>query len=374
MALDHYVSQVHLKNFYSPVTGRLFALRKSDLKRFQPRSRDVCRIEDGSTNAYLNNDRAIEEFLRDIEPKYNVALALLRRRDINKECIHVVAGFAAYVACCAPAAMRIHAEPLKGTLEATARLLDRQGLFGKAPPSLGNKSMTELLAEGIVHFDVDHRYPQALGISSIKERLSDWGNSYWEILHNEEPDTQFLTSDFPVAIELRPDHAVNTIVPLAPVLAVRIVPDVQRARAEQDLSFTHFRHRHRILGRQEAIQINRLIVKCAEDIVFSHDERNWIAGFVAKHRRCRIEAVVDIIPDGPGFMVLPRKKIVERRSAGTQSSQRPQSSTICRAVGRKGAFAAESCSTRSSSAAIPAASPIWSGFWRSGAARTTPKS
>ena len=37
-----------------------------------------------------------------------------------------------------------------------------------------------------------------------------------------------------------------------------------------------------------------------------------------------------------------------------------------RAVGRKGAFAAESCSTRSSSAAIPAASPIWNGFWRSG--------
>jgi hypothetical protein len=48
--------------------------------------------------------------------------------------------------------MRIHAEPLKGTLEATARLLDAQGLFGRAPASLGNKSMTELLAEGTVHF------------------------------------------------------------------------------------------------------------------------------------------------------------------------------------------------------------------------------
>jgi hypothetical protein len=60
--------------------------------------------------------------------------------------------FAAYVASCAPAAVRIHAEPLKGTLEATARLLDAQGLFGRAPASLGNKSMTELLAEGTVHF------------------------------------------------------------------------------------------------------------------------------------------------------------------------------------------------------------------------------
>jgi Protein of unknown function (DUF4238) len=316
MPLDHYVSQVHLKNFYSPITNRLFAFRKSDLKFFQPRSQDVCRIEDGSANAYLNNDRAIEEFLQDIEPKYNAMLASLRRREINRECIHTAAGFAAYIACCAPAAMRIHAEPLKGTLEATARLLDRRGLLTKAPPGLGNKSITELLDEGIIHFDVDHKYPQALGISSIKERLSDWGNSYWEILHNEEPDTQFLTSDFPLAIEPRPDNAVNTIVPLAPVLAIRIIPDVQRAPAVRDLSFTHFRHRHRILGRQAAIQINRLVVKCAEDIVFSHDERNWIAGFVAKHRRCRIEAAVDLIPDGPGFMVLPRKKIVARRSAG----------------------------------------------------------
>jgi hypothetical protein len=54
MALDHYVSQVHLKNFYSPaLNGMMYAIRKSDLKRFQTRSKNVCRIEEGSTNAYL---------------------------------------------------------------------------------------------------------------------------------------------------------------------------------------------------------------------------------------------------------------------------------------------------------------------------------
>ena len=149
---------------------KIFALRKSDLKHFQPRSKDVCRTEDGSTNAYLNNDRAIEEFLRSIEPKYNAALAELRRREINSECIRTVAGFAAYVASCAPAAMRIHTEPLKGTLEATARLLDAQGLFGRGQASLGNKSMTELLAEGTVHFSYPLRQflQQRLGILQVK--------------------------------------------------------------------------------------------------------------------------------------------------------------------------------------------------------------
>jgi hypothetical protein len=34
MALDHYISQVHLKNFYSPAPdGLMYAMGKSDLKR-----------------------------------------------------------------------------------------------------------------------------------------------------------------------------------------------------------------------------------------------------------------------------------------------------------------------------------------------------
>ncbi len=43
MPLDHYIPQVHLKNFYSPVLGdRMYATRKSDLKSFTPNSKSVC--------------------------------------------------------------------------------------------------------------------------------------------------------------------------------------------------------------------------------------------------------------------------------------------------------------------------------------------
>lgn len=52
MALDHYVSQVHLRSFYSPALGDLMhATRKSDLKQFCCNSKSVCRIEGGSSNA-----------------------------------------------------------------------------------------------------------------------------------------------------------------------------------------------------------------------------------------------------------------------------------------------------------------------------------
>ncbi len=38
-----------------------------------PNFESVCRIEDGSTHAYLKEDRLIQEFLKTIEPKYNAA-------------------------------------------------------------------------------------------------------------------------------------------------------------------------------------------------------------------------------------------------------------------------------------------------------------
>jgi hypothetical protein len=71
MPLDHYVSQVHLKNFYAPALGELMhAFRKSDSKQFSTKAPDVCRITDHNTNPFLQHPRVIEEFLKTVEPKY----------------------------------------------------------------------------------------------------------------------------------------------------------------------------------------------------------------------------------------------------------------------------------------------------------------
>jgi hypothetical protein len=194
MLLDHYVSQVHLKNFNSVLGNRLYAIRKSDLKPFTPRAEDICRTEEGNTNPYLAEARAIEEFLKPIEPKYNASLTKVRENAIDIETIYTIAGFVAYIVTWSPAAMRIGAGPLKSNLESSAALLDAQGLFEKAPASLGGKSLTELLQDGTVNFKVDQKYPQALGISAIAHHVSVFGNSTWQILRNTEPDNPFFTS------------------------------------------------------------------------------------------------------------------------------------------------------------------------------------
>jgi hypothetical protein len=65
MPLDHYVSQVHLRQFYSPALDgkQMYGFRKRDGHVFPRSSKDVCRVQDGSTNEYLLKDRIIEEFL-----------------------------------------------------------------------------------------------------------------------------------------------------------------------------------------------------------------------------------------------------------------------------------------------------------------------
>jgi hypothetical protein len=314
MPLDHYVSQVHLKNFYSPALDNLmYAIRKSDLKTFRCNSQSVCRIEDGSTNAYLINDRAIEEFLLGVEPKYNASVAKLRDDKIDNECIYAIAGFVAYVASCSPAAMRIHAAPLKSLVESEAAILDKQGVIEKSPPSLGGKSISELLADGTVHVTVDPKYPQALGISNVMSNVSVFGNAQWEILRNNDAHSPFFTSDFPVAIEPTDDPRILAkLVPLTPDLAVRIIPRIEMSGADLDLSFAKFGHSRRALERQEILEINRLLVRCAEDTVFYRDDQKWIVPFVIKNRHYRIETKVSRLPHGTGFAVVSSQRIVSR--------------------------------------------------------------
>jgi hypothetical protein len=315
MPLDHYVSQVHLKNFYSPALDALmYAIRKSDLKKFKCNSQSVCRIENNSTNTYLTKDRAIEEFLLGVEPRYNAAVAKLRNDKIDQECIQVIAGFLSYLTCCCPAAMRVHSGPMQKMVESTAAIIDAQGVLEKSPPSLGGKSLSELLKDGAVRINVDPKYPQAIGISNIIERVSIFGNAEWEILHNADPDSPFFTSDYPVAIESTSDPRVQSkLTPLTPTLALRITPKVEMSGAKLDFSFTRFSQRQLHLKRQEVLNANRLIVQCAEDIVFYRDDHAWIDKLVEKNRYHRIEAVTSRLPHGTGYMLLSTQKIVARR-------------------------------------------------------------
>jgi hypothetical protein len=313
LALDHYVSQVHLRNFYSSELGgkKMFAIRKRDLKQFICGSEDVCRLPDGNTNDYLVEPRAVEEFLRYVEPYYNSSVAKLRAETVDPDAIFVIAGFISYVMSCAPAAMRLHSGPLQRMVEAEAAIYDQAGLFPPAPPELGGKTLSELLADGTVQVQIDGKYPQAMGVASVLDRVRLFGNSDWDIVINNHVGSPFFTSDFPTAIEQSsaPD-IVNRVVPLAPDLAVRILPTRDEKRRQGDMTFPHFRYRFVKATKAEVRAINELVVRCAEEHVFSPHQAEWVLPFVQKNASYRAETVRDRIPSGDGYFLLSTMRAV----------------------------------------------------------------
>jgi hypothetical protein len=312
MPLDHYISQVYLKKFYSPALGNhMYAIRKIDLKAFTPRSEDVCRIMDGSTNAYLREDRAIEDFLKSIEPNYNAALGKLIAGKIDNECIYTIAGLIAYVVCCSPTGMRIHSSPLKSSVEVTATMIDAQGLIPPAPAVLGGARLSELLRDGAVKVTIDPKYPQAIGINLILKITATFGNFKWEILRNDFDDTPFFTSDFPVAIEKTNDpRNLNRIVPLAPNLALRIVPDLRLDRDRSNFSFANFSSCSLKLRHNDVVKLNSSIVRCAEETVFYRDDLPWVRPFVAKNRHYRIEPQTRRLTTPTGALLIFTQAVV----------------------------------------------------------------
>lgn len=316
MALDHYVSQVHLRNFYSTDFDKklMHAFRKSDGATFTPKSQDVCRLDEGNTNQYLEDPRLVETFLKDVEPYYNRSVDSLRKGEIDGDVAFAISGFVAYVASCSPTAMRMSSSVAEAMLTATAKVLDNHGEIDSAPDNLGASTLTELLDTGKVRFDVDSYYPQAVAVSNIYEKVMVFGNSKWEILVAPSEIGAFFSSDYPIAIEAVTSGYPNKLIPLAPDLCLRIFPSHKRFRREDELDFGGLEFRRLSVSHRQITDINRLIVRCAEDLVFSCHNERWVRPFVAKNARYRLEASISSVgPIGDGVMIANQE--IRRRTS-----------------------------------------------------------
>lgn len=302
----------------------MHAFRKTDGKTFPCGSEDVCRIAEGNTNTYLSEPRLIEDFVKLVEPKYNWACAVFERGEVDPDAVFVIAGFVAFVMCCSPTGMRLGSAPHEARLPIEAALMERVGLIEPPPPELGGKTLTELLADGDIVFDVDSRFPQAIGISNIVRNVTAFGNFYWDILLNEHADSPFFTSDFPVAVEASRDpRIVNRVIPLTPNLAVRICPRLELSGKQLGPTFEHFSYQVLKPSRQEVIALNRTIVRSAEKLVFYPLSAPWVAGFVRKHSVYEVEIETTNFPRGTGFLSVSRTVVRQRPSSPNQYPPKP---------------------------------------------------
>jgi hypothetical protein len=88
----------------------------------------------------------------------------------------------------------------------------------------------------------------------------------------------FFTSDFPIALEKSNDpRIIHKIIPLSPCLALRIIPNITK---QYDRNFSSNSFTLKNCTRQEAIKLNQLLIKSAENFLFYQNKQDWILKFV----------------------------------------------------------------------------------------------
>lgn len=292
----------------------MHAIKKSDLKYFTPNSDSVCRIELGNSNPFLDEERIIEEFLKTVEPYYNHAVDEILNKNFEKDVLYTIAGFVAYVQTCSPTGIRISKKHLEAMVEYAGKIFDQKGEITPFPKELGGKTFTELLDEKIINVKVDPKYSQALGIVEIIKNLSFFANCHWDIIINEHNDSPFFTSDFPIGFELSRDPLIiNKIFPLRPQIAIRIKPHMNIDTQKPDYNFSEFRYRFVKPKRNEIVELNRLLVRCAENMVFFHKYFDWIFPFIKKNSNYYIEPHIYEVPAGESQYNFYTSRVVKKK-------------------------------------------------------------
>ncbi|WP_275788233.1 DUF4238 domain-containing protein [Pararhizobium gei] len=275
----------------------MHAINKWTLAQFECDSYSQCRLKDGSTNEHLEEPRAIELFLKDIEPRYNNTLKLIRKREIDREAVYTIAGLISYIEGCSPAGVRIAKSIVEKSIEALGSLIAAKNINPESP-HLAQLDLTDD-ALRVIKAQVGHKYAHSFGITKLIERLHLLANSQWDFIFSKPSDSTFFTSDFPVAIEASDDEPRfnDRIFPLAPDIAVRI-----RINIDYDYdgikNFNFFRYNFMEAQKQEIYSFNKSIVMCAENTLYYRDDDPWVLPFVDKNRFFRIAAILQHMPIG----------------------------------------------------------------------------
>ena len=290
----------------------MHGIKKSNQETFPCHPRDVCRIEAGGTNPYMKNDRAIEDFLKQFEPRYNRAVQDIRDRKITASTISSIAGFMSQIVHCTPTAARLGTPYLQEVIRDTVTNLEKAGEIPRPPPELGSTSLSEMISSGSVCIDVDQKFPQALGATNLEETAQTYGNSYWEILINRNHQSPFFSSDFPVVPEQQAIIGIGRrLFPITPDIAVRVTTDPLAQKPTGSQKFPHFRCNFLECSMGEVRRINQQIVRCADSLIFFCQDLDWIPRFVTKNSNYRIVGKAKLIR-GENGMLIVTTHVVER--------------------------------------------------------------
>ena len=294
MRKDHYVARTYLKHFADEkLGGMLHAYRKSDGAEFRCRPKDVCHEWDGDLNAaYLVHPQLLGDFRKIFEPHWNAAMGALKSCSITASDKFILsAGLANFVAA-TPAFRRcgveMHNRFTEGNLRFAKKMKEKHGGLPNLPIDA-----IELLEKGEIRLDTDPDYIKAMTTRQLLEQAWAIYNQDWFVIQNHSSHL-FLTSDNPAAVLESGDirKPMTHVLPVTPKLSVSVTCTNLKLKpfdAARDLGTPPLGEiRYGRVDAAGAKMINKLIVRCAEDVVFSSEASSGVAALVKKYARHRV--------------------------------------------------------------------------------------
>ena len=268
---DHFVAQTYLKHFNNP-NDLLWVYDKEQVSIEEKHRKKVCREEGGSNNPYFEKERVIEDYLVRLENNWNGALStfLALFSSDSKHSVEeylkaksIIAGYLSFLRISLPARVKGGQDLLKNILGKFYEALKAEGEIPPPPEGM------EFLIDQI-KFEVDPKYPQALGFSNVPDLHKTLYKAPWHVIFNIS-DMPFITSDNPVC-PYDQDNSGREIIyaPLSPKIAILINPFLTPSETTntKDLCDQSFKTKK---GDTDFVwRLNKIIIEWAEKLVIAN--------------------------------------------------------------------------------------------------------
>ncbi len=333
MTQDHYVARTYLKHFGDPVTqGMLHGYHKPSGTRFPCWPKDVCREWDGDINPALREPALLGDYRDHFEPHWNPSIAQIASGKLRKEDKWAIAGYLANLMACVPAWLRVNQHTMidmKGTLV-------RESLRGDTTRGVELSQVQQKLLtflESGSRLPVDPNEAKAHAIQDLVDHAWRAYNADWIILRNNSQQP-FITSDNPFAFSWsgRVGDPVRRYLPVTPNLCIGVTFDpalhddrkLTAKLLEQDLKAGPRGVVRSIAARPiEVREINKLVVQCAEEQIFSSKAFEQLPQLIRKYGRYRLESEGFEGP-GPGGLHIGTRYVVRKRPQDSSEASTTQ--------------------------------------------------
>jgi hypothetical protein len=267
---------------------------------------------------FLVNPKYLGAYRATFEKVWDRAVAALQARSPDMSVMMDIAGYWANLLVCTPTWRRvgveIHNQGVQHTVKAHNVL---SAEIGK--PDHKMAEAVAALERGDIVIETEADYVRAQAAGSVLRYAWCIYNADWDVFENDT-DMEFITSDNPAAFIDQGDNwsigrPYIRFLPMTPRLC--LMCDLTRkpefARSAPD--FSRPSQGNIRGGKAESVTVERIniaIAKCAEELVITTGEDDYVQDLTAKYARFRVETESMRMRQHKGFLIGSRTRVIER--------------------------------------------------------------